>query len=139
MKSLVNSGEKVELRPPISILVAAAAAIAFSIMMVLWSFQRIDRLTLVGFIVMPSAILLSFLLGVDALQRKYVFFKDRIEVRYLFRWKKHEIHGNVEVSSNKSGQVIIEDGRKSMPLLRVPREYNPNGQLEQRLRNHFVD
>ena len=85
----------------------------------------------------PAAILLAFFLGVDALQRRYVFDKDKIKVRYLFLWKQYEVLGQVEISSNNSGQVSIRDSKSPAPLLNIPREYNREGLLEQRLREFF--
>ncbi len=132
------SGDKLEMRPPVFVFVVAIAAITASFALVFWSLAKIDRFTLVGFVVMPGAILLAFLLGVDALQRKYVFFKDKIKVRHLFFWREFRIHGDVEISSTRSGQVIIKDSRDQKPLLRIPSEYNRDGLLEQQLRDHFV-
>lgn len=138
MKRPLHGGGKVEMRPPTFVFAVSIAAILVSIIMVLWSLPRIDSFTVVGFIVMPSTILLAFVLGIDALQRRYVFFEDKIEVRYLFRWKKYELPENVEFSSSESGQVIIRDSRDRGLLLRIPREYNHDGKLEQRLREHFI-
>ena len=138
MMSTVMNGDKIEMRPPVFVFAVAMVAIATSLAMTIWSLPKIDRFTLIGFFVMPSAILLAFFLGVDALQRRYVFFKDKIKVRYLFLWKQYNIRGDVEISSSSSGQVIIRDSRDRKPFLRIPREYNREGLLEQQLREHFV-
>ncbi len=132
------SWDKIEMRPPAFVFAVAIAAITASIAMIIWSLPKIDRFTLFGIVVIPSAILFAFLLGVDGLQRRYVFLKDKIKVRYLFFWKEYGIHGDIEISSSKSGQVIIKDSQDQKPLLRIPCEYNREGLLEQQLRDHFT-
>lgn len=131
------SGDQIEIRPPAVVVAVAIAAITTSLGMTLWSLTRIDRFTVIGFFVMPAAILLAFVLGVDALQRRYVISKDKIEVRYLFLWKQYKIYGEVEVSANKYGQVRIGDSQNPAPLLLIPREYNRENLLEGRLRDFF--
>lgn len=135
----IFSGDQIEMRPPAVVVAVAIAAITTSIGMTLWSLTRIDRFTVIGFVVMPIAILLAFVLGVDAIQRRYVFSKDKIEVRYLFLWKQYKIYGEVEVSANKSGQVRIRDSQNPAPLLHIPREYNRENLLEEKLRIFFDD
>lgn len=135
--STVFSGETITMRPPAVVVAVASGAIATSLGMVLWSLPRFESFTAVGFVVIPAAILLAFFLGVDAFQRRYVFHKDKINVRYFFLWKRYDVLGQVEISSDKSGQVSIRDSRNSAPLLQIPREYNREGLLEQRLREFF--
>lgn len=132
-----ETGKRIEVRPPRIIVFSGAAAVVVALLMSVWTLHHLDRLTLVGFVVMPCAILLSLLSGVDALQRRFLFCGGRIEVRYLFFWKKLRVRGPLNITLSKFNQIVIEERDTSLVLLKIPREYNRRDRLRKQLCEHF--
>jgi hypothetical protein len=104
-------------------------AILCSICLAAWVVVNVDRLTTLGFVLFPAAVLILLVSGMDAIQRRFVFDESQVRVRKLCRWKVFDVAGDTTIEGTKSGQVVFRNPDSPKPFLAIPREYNRNDDL----------
>jgi hypothetical protein len=74
---------------------------------------------------------------VDALQRRHEIGSSYVAVRILFWWRRRPLPVGVRPAIDHIGQVVVYDPAGEEALFTIPREYNLDGRLAERLNDFF--
>lgn len=94
--------------------------------------------TVYGRYLLGFCTILLTLLIVDALQRRYEISSTEIAVRVLFYWRRRTLPVGARAAIDPIGRVIIYDREGKRRLFTIPKEYNLDGQLAQRLQESLT-
>ena len=132
-----NSSKELEIGAPMVVKVLSVIGLSAGFGMLAWTLDRFGQLTTVGRILMPAAVLLFLLGGLDGLQRKYIFRKSAVRMRILFVWRTWALPPNVLIEKDQNGQVLLRDALAETRIMRIPREYDRQDGLSTALKTLY--
>ena len=87
------------------------------------------QFTLLGHIWVSIGIVAVGLPTVDFLQRRYIFGRREIRVRYLGIWKQYRLESGVHIKVDRLRRTLVVDNDSGRTILRIPREFWRGGNL----------
>lgn len=98
-----------------------------------------DDITFKSKVMGSVASLVMVVVALDYLQRQYRFVHDRIQVRFLYLWKKYPLPVQLQIRQNELKQVLFQDAADGKEIIKIPKDYSNNGKLVADLQAFYRD